>query len=58
MRGIMTARSKALTIVEPVEAPANTEAVRFENQQLSLRLLTPDNLDELIDLLHNEAKVI
>jgi electron transfer flavoprotein beta subunit len=37
MRGIMTARSKALTIVEPIEAPANTEAVRFENQ-LSLQL--------------------
>jgi electron transfer flavoprotein beta subunit len=55
---IMTARSKALTIVEPIEAPANTKAVKFENQQLSLRLISPDNLDELIDLLHNEAKVI
>jgi electron transfer flavoprotein beta subunit len=54
MRGIMT-KIKALTIVEPIEAPANTEAVRFENQQLSLRLISPDNLDELIDLLHNEA---
>jgi electron transfer flavoprotein beta subunit len=60
MRGIMTARSKALTIVEPVEAPANTEAVRFEKPaaKSAVKLISPDNLDELIDLLHNEAKVI
>jgi electron transfer flavoprotein beta subunit len=60
MRGIMTARSKALTIVEPIEAPANTEAVRFEKPaaKSAVKLISPDNLDELIDLLHNEAKVI
>jgi electron transfer flavoprotein beta subunit len=57
MRGIMTARSKALTIVEPVEAPANTKAVKFEKPAKSaVKLISPDNLDELIDLLHNEAK--
>jgi electron transfer flavoprotein beta subunit len=26
----MTARSKALTIVEPIDAPVNTKAVKFE----------------------------
>jgi electron transfer flavoprotein beta subunit len=60
MRGIMTARSKALAIVEPIEAPANTKAVRFEKPvaKSAVKLISPDNLDELIDLLHNEAKVI
>ncbi|TDE02906.1 electron transfer flavoprotein subunit beta/FixA family protein [Flavobacterium hiemivividum] len=60
MRGIMTARSKALTIVEPVGAPVNTKAVKFEKPapRSAVKLISPDNLDELIDLLHNEAKVI
>jgi len=30
MRGIMTARTKALTILEPVSASTNTKAVKFE----------------------------
>jgi electron transfer flavoprotein beta subunit len=30
MRGIMTARTKALTILEPVDANVNTKAVKFE----------------------------
>ena len=30
MRGIMTARSKALTILEPVDAPSETKAIKFE----------------------------
>jgi electron transfer flavoprotein beta subunit len=60
MRGIMTARSKALTTVEPVDAPVNTKAVKFEKPapRSAVKLISPDNLDELIDLLHNEAKVI
>lgn len=60
MRGIMTARSKALTIVEPVAASINTKAVKFEKPaaKSAVKLISPDNLDELIDLLHNEAKVI
>ena len=30
MRGIMTARTKALTVLEPVDASVNTKAVKFE----------------------------
>jgi len=60
MRGIMTARTKALTILEPVAAPANTKTVKFERPapKSAVKLISPDNLDELINLLHNEAKVI
>ena len=60
MRGIMTARSKTLTVVEPVEASINTKAVKFEKPapKSAVKLVSPDNLDELINLLHNEAKVI
>lgn len=60
MRGIMTARTKALTILEPVGADNTTKAVKFEKPaaKSAVKLVNADNLDELINLLHNEAKVI
>ena len=60
MRGIMTARTKSLTVVEPVEVAINTKAVKFEKPapKSAVKLVSADNLDELIQLLHNVAKVI
>jgi electron transfer flavoprotein beta subunit len=60
MRGIMMARQKPLTVVDPVEAKAETTSVKFEKPapKGAVTLVSPDNLDELINLLHNEAKVI
>lgn len=60
MRGIMTARTKALNVMEPVVADAKTKAVKFEKPapKSAVKLISADNLDELINLLHNEAKVI
>ncbi|MEL0455748.1 electron transfer flavoprotein subunit beta/FixA family protein [Flavobacteriaceae bacterium SZ-1-7] len=60
MRGIMMARQKPLTVVEPVNANAETTSVSFEKPapKGAVTLVSPDNLDELVNLLHNEAKVI
>jgi electron transfer flavoprotein beta subunit len=60
MRGIMTARTKVLTVLEPIAANAETRAIKFEKPapKSAVKLISPDNLDELINLLHNEAKVI
>ncbi|QYS89784.1 electron transfer flavoprotein subunit beta/FixA family protein [Flavobacterium davisii] len=60
MRGIMTARTKPLNVVEPLGADVATKAVKFEKPapKQEVKLVSPDNLDELINLLHNEAKVI
>jgi electron transfer flavoprotein beta subunit len=60
MRGIMMARKKPLTVVEPVEVTAKTSSVKFEKPapRGAVKLVSPDNLDELVNLLHNEAKVI
>ncbi|GGD20268.1 electron transfer flavoprotein subunit beta/FixA family protein [Flavobacterium orientale] len=60
MRGIMTARTKALTVVEPIDANNSTKAVKFEKPtpKSAVKLVSADNLDELVSLLHNEAKVI
>lgn len=60
MRGIMTARSKVITVLEPVAANVNTKSVQFEKPapKSAVKLIAADHLDELINLLHNEAKVI
>lgn len=60
MRGIMMARSKALNVKEANGNETATKAVKFEKPapKSACKLVSPDNLDELVDLLHNEAKVI
>lgn len=60
MRGIMMARSKVLTVLEPTTDSVATSAIKFEKPaaKSAVRLVSADNLDELVSLLHNEAKVI
>lgn len=60
MRGIMTARTKVLTVLEPVAADNNTKAVKFEKPtaKSAVKLFSADDLDGLVSALHNEAKVI
>lgn len=60
MRGIMTARTKVLTVLEPVSADARTQAVKFEKPapKSAVKLFSADDLDGLVNALHNEAKVI
>ncbi|RKR07734.1 electron transfer flavoprotein beta subunit [Maribacter vaceletii] len=60
MRGIMMARQKKLTVVEPVDALNATQETKFEKPAAkgAVKLVDASNVDELISLLHNEAKVI
>ena len=60
MRGIMAARTRPLRVEEPVEAPMLTEAVRFElpPPREGMTKVDPENMEELVRLLHEEAKVI
>ena len=60
MRGIMMARKKPLSVVDPVLAFAATSISTFEKPapKGAVKLVDADNLDELVSLLHNEAKVI
>jgi electron transfer flavoprotein beta subunit len=60
MRGIMMARKKPLTVVEPESNNSATNSVSFEKPEPrgAVKLVEADNIDELINLLHNEAKVI
>lgn len=60
MRGIMMARKKPLNVVDPVGTDTATSSQSFEKPapKGAVKLVDADNVDELINLLHNEAKVI
>lgn len=60
MRGIMSARTKSLQVNEPVNTEVRVEAVSYDAvpARAAVKMVTPDNLDELVRLLHEEAKVI
>ncbi len=60
MRGIMMAKRKPLKVVEPGGAVSRQEDVRYElpAPKATVRLVDPENVSELVELLHNEAKVI
>ncbi len=60
MRGIMAARTKPLKVVDPKSTPDYTEVLQFElpAPKSGVKLVAPDQVDELVRLLHEEAKVI
>jgi len=60
MRGIMTARTKPLRVVEPIAAEVKTvfESYSLPEKKTGVKLIDPANAGELIRLLRNEAKVI
>jgi electron transfer flavoprotein beta subunit len=60
MRGIMAARTKPLKVIEPAAIETLTEIESFElpAPKAGVKLISPDNVEELARLLHEEAKVI
>jgi electron transfer flavoprotein beta subunit len=60
MRGIMAARTKPLQIIPAVALENQTSFVTYSlpPAKSSCKMINPDNMDELVALLHNEAKVI
>lgn len=60
MRGIMSARTKPLQVVEPVADEHATSVISYALPPAKggCKLVDPDNVDELVNLLRNEAKVI
>ena len=60
MRGIMMARKKELLVLEPKEYSQTLETYNFEKPEPKgkVTLISSDEIEKLIDLLHNEAKAI
>ena len=60
MRGIMAARTKPLNVIEPATVNALTEIVSYDlpPAKTGVKLFTIDQMDELVEALHTQAKVI
>ncbi|MGE5518702.1 MAG: electron transfer flavoprotein subunit beta/FixA family protein [Candidatus Dadabacteria bacterium] len=60
MRGIMAARTKPLKVVEPAPVEPLTTFTEFKlpPAKAGVKLVSPDNVDELVRLLHEEARAI
>lgn len=60
MRGIMSARTKPLQVVEPIAVASLSNITSFEMPaaRSAVKLIDTDNVSALIDALHSEAKVI
>jgi len=60
MRGIMAARTKPLQVVAPIAVDQMTSYVTYTmpNAKSACKMIDPANMDQLVELLHNEAKVI
>jgi electron transfer flavoprotein beta subunit len=60
MRGIMAARTKPLKVVPPaaIEALSVISAYEMPPAKTGVKMIAADNMDELVQLLHSEAKVI
>lgn len=60
MRGIMSARTKPLNVVEAVsdETSTQVDAYQLPPAKGAVKLIDKDNVEELVKLLKNEAKVL
>jgi electron transfer flavoprotein beta subunit len=60
MRGIMSARTKPLKVVEPKPADSGVSLEKFElpPPKGSVKMIPADKVEELVTLLKNEARVI
>ncbi len=60
MRGIMSAKTKPLQVVAPIVEASSSDYTHFKvpATKSSVKMVDPNNMDELVRLLHEEAKVI
>lgn len=60
MRGIMSARTKPLAVVESAEVKTFSEVISYETPapRGQVKLVAADDAAKLVDLLHDEARVI
>jgi len=60
MRGIMMAKRKPLEVIAARESNTKVEVVGYQlpEEKSAVKMIDPENMDELVRLLHEEAKVI
>jgi electron transfer flavoprotein beta subunit len=60
MRGIMQSRQKPLEVVLCSNQDLRTNSIKFHKPEprQEVKIVSSDEIDQLINLLHNEAKVL
>ena len=60
MRGIMSARTKPLQVIEPIEIKTFSEILKYETPSArgQVKLVPAGDVSLLVQLLHEEARVI
>jgi len=60
MRGIMMSKRKPLTVVPPAEVANPVEVISYQlpESKSGVKMIDPENMDELVRLLNEESKVI
>ncbi|HNP48542.1 MAG TPA: electron transfer flavoprotein subunit beta/FixA family protein [Bacteroidia bacterium] len=60
MRGIMSARTKPLSVIEPVDVPQYTQVQSFDKPvpRSSVKLIAAEDAGKLFDIIREEKKVI
>jgi electron transfer flavoprotein beta subunit len=60
MRGIMSARTKPLKVVEPVAVPELTKVSSYDkpSQRSTVKLINPEDAGKLFEMLREEKKII
>ncbi len=60
MRGIMSARTKPLVVIEAISIPALQQVVKYDKplSRSQVKLVNSDEVTKLVELLHAEAKAI
>ncbi len=60
MRGIMMAKRKPLNVIDPVVVESKMDIVSYSLPPVKegVKMIDPENMDELVRLLHEEAKVV
>jgi len=60
VRGIMMAKRKPITVIPAADASDSVKVAKYDYPaaKTGVKLIDPENMDELVNLLHKEAKVI
>lgn len=60
MRGIMSARTKPLTVVEPIEVKQLAKVILFEKPvaRTAVKMINPEDAGKLFEMLREEKKII
>jgi electron transfer flavoprotein beta subunit len=60
MKGIMMSKTKQITVIAPSSSIKTSTVVKYDYpaEKKGCKMVSADNIDELVSLLHNEAKVI